>query len=153
MIRRARAADAAVVAAVWNPIIRDTVITFTDREKTEDEIRALIAAQPFWVIEGGAGFATHAPFRAGPGYAHTREHSLHLAPGARGRGLGRALIEVVQLAARAEGHHALIGAISATNAAGIAFHAAMGFQTAGRLPEVGVKFGQFHDLVLMHKLL
>ena len=151
MIRRAGASDAAAVAAVWNPIIRDTAITFTDREKTEEDIRALIEAQPFWIIEGGAGFATHGVFRAGPGYAGTREHTIHLAPGARGRGLGRALIEALQAGARADGYRVLIGAVSGSNPAGIAFHTAMGFQTAGRLPDVGVKGGRFHDLVLMLK--
>ena len=151
MIRRARAGDAAAVVAVWNPIIRDTAITFTDREKTEEDIRALIEAQPFWIIEGGAGFATHGVFRAGPGYAGTREHTIHLAPEARGRGMGRALIEALQASARADGYRVLIGAVSGSNPAGIAFHTAMGFQTAGRLPDVGVKGGRFHDLVLMLK--
>jgi L-amino acid N-acyltransferase YncA len=43
MIRDARPTDAAAIAAIWNPIIRDTDITFNPVEKTEAEIAALIA--------------------------------------------------------------------------------------------------------------
>lgn len=160
MIRPAGAADAAAVAAIWNPVIRDTAITFNAQEKTAEDIAAMIAdkaaaGHAFFVAdEGGVvGFATYGQFRAGVGYARAMEHTIILDPEARGRGLGRALLDAVEQHARARGAHVLIGGISGENPAGIAFHARMGFEEVARVPEVGWKFGRAMDLVLMEKFL
>jgi phosphinothricin acetyltransferase len=155
-VRRAGPADAAAICALANPVIRDTTITFTTEPRREEAVAALVAAQPHWVAEAGGGvvgFATHFPFRAGPGYAFTREHSVMLAPGARGRGLGRALMAAVEADAAAQGIHTLWAGISAENAPACAFHAALGFAETARLPQVGRKFGRWIDLILMHKVL
>lgn len=161
MIRPARDTDAAAIAAIWNPIIRDTVVTFTPVEKSEADIVEVLAArksagQPFLVAEAEGevlGFATYFQFRSGPGYARTMEHSVNLSPHARGRGLGRALMQMLEREARAQGVHVLIGAISATNTDSLRFHETLGFAEGGRLQAVGWKFGRFHDLVLMQKQL
>ena len=100
-----------------------------------------------------AGFATFGTFRAGPGYAHLQEHTILLAPEARGAGLGRALMTALEEQARAKGFAALIGGVSGSNAGGLRFHAALGFAEVGRVPRAGWKLGAWHDLVLMHKFL
>lgn len=157
MIRPARPDDAAAIAAFWNPIIRDTAVTFSPLERSEAEIAAMIATRQAFLVadagQGPLGFATYAQFRAGPGYAFAQEHTIILAPGTRGRGLGRALMAGIEAAARGHGHHAMIGGVSGSNPEGIAFHAAIGYREVGRLPEVGWKLGRWHDLVLMQKLL
>jgi phosphinothricin acetyltransferase len=158
VIRRATAGDAAVIAAIWNPVIRETAITFTTEEKTEGGLAADIAARGplFLVAEDGGdvtGFATAFRFRAGPGYARTLEHTIHLAPPARGQGAGRALIAALAEAAAGQGAASLWAGISSANPGGAAFHAAIGFSHVAVLPEVGWKFGRWHDLILMCKRL
>lgn len=162
LIRPAEARDAPGIAAIWNPIIRDTLVTFNPVEKSEGEIAQTIAsrtalAQPFLVAEDEngaiAGFATYFQFRAGMGYARSMEHTILLAPTAWGRGLGRNLMAALEDHGRAAGVSCLIGGVSGSNPAGIHFHAALGFVEVGRLPRTGFKFGRFHDLVLMQKLL
>ena len=160
-IRPARRADFAAILAIWNPVIRDTAVTFSSEEKTADGLAAMIAdrraaGREFLVAEADgqvAGFATYAQFRAGNGYAHAMEHTIILAPGAQGRGLGRALIAAVEDHARAGGAHTLFAGVSGENAAGIAFHDRVGFRTVARIPEAGRKFGRWLDLVLMMKFL
>ena len=50
MIRQAVAADAQAIAAIWNPVIRDTTATFTTVEKSEAGLIETIATrQGEWV--------------------------------------------------------------------------------------------------------
>ncbi len=161
MIRDATAADAAAVAALWNHYIRDTLVTFNWAEKSPDEVAGLMAArqaagQAFLVAEdagGLAGFVTYAQFRGGVGYAHTMEHTILLAPAARGRGVGRALMAAAEAHARAAGVHSLFGGVSGANPEGRAFHRAVGFEEVAVLREVGRKWDRWLDLHLMQKIL
>lgn len=158
ILRPARETDAAALCAVANPIIRDTVVTFTTTERREDEMAESIRAAQgaFFVAEVGGsveGYATCFEFRKGPGYARTREHTILLAPSLRGAGAGRALMGMLEDFARGQGVHVLVGGVSGSNPAGRAFHAAIGFAETGVMPEVGFKFGRWHDLVLMQKIL
>lgn len=157
-IRQAQVGDAAAIAGITNAIIRDTLVTFTTVERNPEDIAAEIRSRgPGYIVaehEGQVvGFATYGPFRAGPGYAHCREHSIQLAPMARGRGYGRALMLRLEDAALADGVHVLVAGISSANPDAIAFHAALGFAEVGHMPEVGFKWGQWLDLVLMQKIL
>ncbi|GAA0294394.1 GNAT family N-acetyltransferase [Rhodovulum strictum] len=153
--------DAAALAAIWNPIIRDTPIIFHSARKTPEGVAEMIvtrtaAGHGFFVAAEGAailGLATYAQFRPGDGYARAMEHTILLAPAARGRGLGRALMAALETHAAGAGAHAMIAAVSAANPAGIGFHAALGYAEVGRLPQVGFKAGRWLDLVLMQKIL
>lgn len=161
MIRRATPDDAAGIAGVWNPYIRDTSVTFNSAEKSVEDIATLIrdrdaAGFATFAAEGPqgiSGFATYAQFRGGIGYARSMEHTILLSPAARGNGTGRALLGAVEAHARAGGAHCLFAGVSAENAEGRAFHARMGYAEAAILREVGFKFGRYMDLVLMQKFL
>ena len=161
MIRQAVRGDAAAIAAIWNPLIRDTLVTFQPHPRTPAEIAALITARagqghPFLVAHLGRdihGFATYAQFRPGPGYAKSMEHTVILDPSQQGRGLGRKLMVALEDHARIRGVRVMVGAITADNADSLLFHARLGYAEVGRMPQVGWKFGRHHDLVLMQKLL
>lgn len=161
MIRRATPADAAAIAALWNPYIRDTAVTFNAAEKTADDVARMIAdrdaaGQATFVALGDGhllGFASYAQFRGGVGYARTMEHTVILSPEATGKGIGRQLMQALEDHARAGGVISLFAGVSAENPAGRAFHARIGFAEVAVLREVGFKFGRRMDLVLMQKFL
>ncbi|MBS1303140.1 GNAT family N-acetyltransferase [Loktanella sp. SALINAS62] len=156
MIRDAKPDDAVAIAAIWNPVIRDTGITFTAVEKTADSLRDLIATRPVLVVERvGAlvGFATYGPFRGGDGYRHTAEHTIHLHPDARGQGVGRILMDHLIVHARDAGIHTLWAGCSAENPGGVAFHQRLGFHQVAILPQVGRKFDRWMDLILLTKVI
>lgn len=137
-------------------MIRDTLATFTTVEKSLTEITGLIEQRTFLVAEHSdrfAGFATYGPFRGGPGYVATAEHSVIVGASFRGSGVGRALMANLEANAGKDNIHTLIGAVSGANPGAIAFHEAMGFHVAGRLSEAGQKNNQWLDLVLMQKIL
>ena len=157
-IRLARIADASAVAAISNTMIRDTLATFTTDQRSIENVAVDIKARgpAFLVadISGSvAGYATYGPFRTGPGYAQCREHSVLLTPQVRGQGVGRALMNAMEASAKADNVHVLVAGISSANPAAIAFHSAIGFTQVGLMPEVGFKWGQRLDLVLMQKIL
>lgn len=160
-IRPATPDDIPGILAIWNPVIRDTAITFNAAEKTPADLAQMLrdkaaAGHALLVAADGPqvlGLATYGQFRGGVGYARCMEHTILLAPGAQGRGLGRALMEAICAHARAGGAHSLFAGVSAENPAGVAFHAAMGFAQVATLRQVGWKFGRWMDLVLMQKFL
>lgn len=156
-------ADILAIGRVWNHYIRNSSATFTADEKSEDDLRIYIetrlsGAVPVLVArqqgQGAClGFAAASPFRSGPGYAHSLETSVMLAPEATRQGAGRALMEEVEARARRAGVHVLVAGISGENSDALAFHTCIGFEEVGRMPEVGFKFERWLDLVLMQKLL
>ncbi|MEO0379664.1 MAG: N-acetyltransferase family protein [Pseudomonadota bacterium] len=153
MIRAATLEDAAWIIAIWNRMIADTLFTFTTEPKTESSTAEMIQTRPVLVLPDQAGFATYGPFRAGPGYGATVEHSILLDAFAQGHGQGRALMDALMEHARQENHHVMVAGISGANPNAVAFHAALGFETVAQMPEVGRKAGQWLDLILMQKRL
>ena len=61
------------------------------------------------------GFSSFGSFRARPAYARTVEHSVYVAAAARGRGIGRILLDAIVAEARRRGHHTMIGGVDAAN--------------------------------------
>lgn len=157
MIRPAEATDIATISAYWNPLIRDTIITFSSEEKSPDDLAQMIATRPWFFVAEDAGrvigHATCAQFRGGNGYVHSHEHTIIVDPAAKAQGVGRALMARLEDAARAGGVHVMVAGVSAENAAAIAFHRALGYVETGRMSQVGRKFGRWLDLVLMQKCL
>lgn len=157
MIRLARTEDATRIADIQNAIIRDTAFTFNSQEKTSNELETAIAELPcFMVAELNgdiAGFASYQQFRRGIGYGLTMEHTIVLAPQARGNGAGRALMEAIEEHARAAGVGSMWAGVSGENPDGVKFHARLGYTQIATLPRVGFKFGRWMDLVLMQKWL
>ena len=154
MIRLATPDDAPALAALWNPWITDTAITFASIPKTAQDLALMIATRPaFFTTDTVQGFATYGQFRGGNGYATCMEHTVILSPMAQGTGLGLALMQAVESHARDNGAHQMIAGISAENSAAITFHGKLGYHHIATIPQAGFKFGRFIDLVLMQKFL
>ena len=130
--------------SIWS-IVREVVVaadTFPyDPELTEDEGRALwMIAYPgrtTVAIDGAEvhGTANMYANRAGPG-AHVASGSFMVASVARGRGVGRALVEDALSWARAVGFRAMqFNAVTETNAAAVALYRSLGFSIVGTVPE------------------
>ena len=156
-VRPASAADAAAVADILNHYIRHTTVSFKPHEYGVSDVEHLIADAPALFVAAAngriVGYATYNQFRNGPGYARTMEHSILLAPDARGLGAGRALMAAIEEHARRAGVGSLWAGVSGENPEGVAFHKAIGFEEVAVLPKVGYKFGRWIDLTLLRKWL
>jgi L-amino acid N-acyltransferase YncA len=160
LIRDAREDDLAGILAIYNHVIAHTTAVYTETAAPLADREAWLAARraggfPVLVADDGGvvGFASFGDFRPWPGYARTVEHSVHVAPAARGRGIGSALVRRLIEEARARDKHVMIGGIDAGNAASIALHRRLGFVEAGVLREVAQKFGRWLDLLFMQRML
>jgi phosphinothricin acetyltransferase len=76
-----------------------------------------------------------------------------VAPNARRRGVGRALVkEIVSIANRNQMHNVIAGIVS-DNLPSLQLHRSLGFVDAGCVHQVGYKFGQWLDLMFLELLL
>ena len=162
LIRDATEADLPAILAIYNEVIRTSAAVYTEQEADLPDRQAWFrarAAQGSPVVvaadAGGPvlGFASFGDFRAWPGFGRTVEHSVHVDAGARGRGIGPALVQALLPRAAALGKHVMIAGIDADNAGSLHMHERLGFERTGHLREVGRKFGRWLDLVLMQRAL
>lgn len=162
IIRAAETRDADALAAIYGHHVLHGFGTF---ETVPPDAAAMDARRlgiqgyglPFMVAERGGrvlGYASAGPFRPRPGYRFTAEDSVYVAPDAIGQGVGRAVLAPVIAACEAFGLRQLVAVIGdSANAGSVGLHAALGFEPAGELPDVGYKHGRWLDVVLMQKAL
>jgi len=151
-VRRATAADLPAIAEIYNDAVLHSVATFDVEPQPANHFADRVAStrpgDHVLVAEQGGGvvgMAYAASYRPRPAYAGTRETSIYLAPGARGRGLGRTLYDELLARVDADGMHVCLAVIAQPNAASEALHAAVGFERVGTLREVGRKFDRWVD--------
>jgi len=125
-----------------------------DQAEMARRVEAVRALELPWLtaeIDGRvAGYAYLSPFRMRPAYRYCAELSVYVSEDARGRGVGRALMEALILRAKEMGLRHLIGAIGdSANLGSIALHRACGFREAGVWRDTGWKFERWIDVVLM----
>lgn len=154
--------DIAAITAIYGHYVMESTATFELDVPVEDEIRSrrakvLALGLPYIVaeIDGRVvGYAYAGEYRPRKAYRFTVEHSIYLAAEARGRGVGRALLEALIARCTELGYRQMLAVIGgADNTASIGLHSAMGFAHVGRLPAVGYKFGRWADSVLMQRAL
>jgi L-amino acid N-acyltransferase len=164
LIRDATAADLEAIRSIYNALFETTTIAWTEEEQTAEQRAAwferqtergfpvLVADEDGTTGDGVVGFAAYGDFRgAGKwlGYRYTVEHTIHVRETHWGAGVGRLLLAGLIERARAQQVHAMVGAIDGDNDASVRFHERLGFVEVARMPEIGVKFGRWLDLILM----
>ena len=158
-IRPARAADGARVAAIYNQGIEERQATFDTRPRAAAEMAERLAdpaASPFLVAESAAGvvgWARLCPVSARECYAGVGEASIYVDRAARGRGVGRALLDALAEAAAATGHWKLVGLVFPTNAHSVALLRAAGFGDVGVHRRHGRLEGEWRDVLVMERLI
>lgn len=155
--RMAELRDIPILAAIYNEVVENTTATFEETPRLLEETEAAVKEKqrlgiPWLVAEVGqevVGYGTYGSFRKASGYKTTVEHSLHIKPEHRGRGIGAEILRRLISIAREKGYHMMIGAIDSDNARSLALHENLGFRRVGDLPQVARKFDRWLDLTLM----
>jgi L-amino acid N-acyltransferase YncA len=148
-IRPASVDDLDAVTEIYAGIVTTSHVSFElvapTVEGWRERLRALDPRDAFLVadLDGvrSAGFAYSGRFRPKPAYDGSRETTVHVAPSARGRGVGLALYTALLDRLSAAGNRLAIAVLAEPNDASTRLHQRLGFERAGTIPDVGEKFG------------
>jgi L-amino acid N-acyltransferase YncA len=154
LIRDATLQDAAKIAAIYNPYILNTVITFEETPVTPEEIRNRIEAvkahgYPYLVMERNnlvIGYAYANLWRTRAAYDHTVETSIYLDKGSAGKGLGVVLYKELLECLKKMDIHVVLGGITLPNPVSVGLHEKLGFKKVAHFTQVGYKFEQWLDV-------
>jgi L-amino acid N-acyltransferase YncA len=104
-------------------------------------------------VEDGAviGWAALAPTSTRACYAGVVEHSVYVAEHARGRGVGRALMEALVASTDAAGIWTIETGIFPENEASLALHERVGFRVVGRRERIAQLDGVWRDTLLLER--
>ncbi len=160
ILRLVREGDAEQIAAIYEPYVRDTAITFAGAAPTGpeflDHIHATIERLPWIVCERDGqviGYAYASPHRAAPAYRWSVETTIYVHSRYHRSGVGKALYAALLEALRLLGYHYAYAGVAQPNDASIGLHQAMGFELVGTFPEVGYKLGAWRDVAWLGRKL
>lgn len=152
-IRGVSERDAAALCAIYNPYVRDTVISFEQAPVSEAEmaqrIRDYTATYPWLVAELNgkvAAYAYASRWRTRAAYDYALESTIYVDSAHAGRGIGKPLYLALLAELKSRGVHAVIGCIALPNEASVALHEKCGFVKVAHFPEVGRKFERWVDV-------
>ncbi|MGH8952268.1 MAG: arsinothricin resistance N-acetyltransferase ArsN1 family B [Acidimicrobiia bacterium] len=150
--------DAARIAAIYEPVVRDTAVSFELEPPSPEEmgrrIETVTPGHPWLVSEEEGNVVAYAyatAFRQRPAYRWSAETTVYVDGDHQGQGVGRhlygALIEVATLWGFANAY----AGIALPNPASESLHASIGFTPVGVFPRAGHKFGRWHDVGWWHR--
>ncbi len=157
-IREALAADIPLITAIYSEsVLNDTATYELQAPDTVEMGRRFetitLNGYPYLVAEDKMGeilgYAYASAFRSRPAYNWYVEDSIYIAPHARGKGVGKALLAELLERCTALGFRQMVAVIGGDSAASIALHSSAGFEHAGCLKASGFKFGKWLDTYFM----
>lgn len=157
-IRNATTTDLPAITEIY----RDSVLNGTASYEITPPDLAEMTSRHSGIIEKGypyiaaeaedgtlLGYAYASAFRTRPAYRWLVEDSIYLAPQARGKGVGKALLKELLTRCEVLGFRQMVAVIGGASPASVAVHKSLGFEMTGTLKGTGFKHGKWLDTVLM----
>ena len=149
------ASDWPAVAGIYREGIATGHATFnTEAPSWEEWDRAHLAACRLVAVDGleVLGWAAMIPVSDRCVYAGVAEESVYVSARARGRGVGRLLLEGLIAASEGQGVWTLQAGIFPENTASMALHERLGFRLVGRRERLGkMASGQWRDVLMLER--
>jgi phosphinothricin acetyltransferase len=154
VIRQADAAgDAAACAAIYEPFVTDSYVSFEENPPSVAEFARRIdqtSRRYPWLVadDDGAviGYAYACAHRERAAYRWATDVAVYVAEQARRRGVGRALYETLLSLLARQGFQVACAGVSLPNPASVALHEACGFRPVGIYRRIGWKAGAWRDV-------
>lgn len=155
MIRKMRDEDGPAVLAIYKEAIEEGKSTFTVEVPSWPAFNNSHLPYLRFVYEEGEkilGWIVVARVYSAPAYDGYLEESIYIAKDARGKGIGKELLEHLIRESEKMGVWTLYGCIFKNNTASIALHQKMGFRIIGeRRKSARDRFGVWLDTVLVER--
>jgi len=149
------AADGPAVLVIYGEGIASGHATFQTEVPSWTDWDAAHHAQPRLVARDDAGrvlgWCALSPVSRRAVYAGVAEESVYVAAGARGRGIGRRLLDAMCRESEAAGFWTLQTGIFPENVASLALHEACGFRRLGVRERIAKHHGRWRDVVFMER--
>ena len=149
------AADAPAVLAIYAEGVATGQATFQSEIPEWPEWDGAHFASPRLVARQAdgtvLGWCALSPVSRRAVYAGVVEESVYVAASARGRGVGKALLQAMVAESEHAGVWTMQAGIFPENAASIALHESCGFRVVGLRERIGQHLGQWRDVLLMER--
>ncbi|MDN3922165.1 arsinothricin resistance N-acetyltransferase ArsN1 family B [Roseateles violae] len=153
-IRVATPEDSQAIAEIYEPIVRDTPISFEldvpSAAQMRERITVTLQTLPWLVSEDehGAvnGYAYASRHRERPAYQWVVDTTAYVRADARGQGIGKGLYGELKAVLVDLGYFQAFAGIALPNAASVALHESVGFTPIGVYRDVGFKLGHWRDV-------
>jgi L-amino acid N-acyltransferase YncA len=146
--------DWPAVEAIYAEGIATRLATFETTTPTWAEFDAgRLPAHRLVGVDGDrvVGWAALSPTSTRECYAGVAEHSVYVSADARGRGVGRALMEALLASADEGGIWTIQTSIFPENDASLALHEKLGFRAVGRRERIAQLDGVWRDTILLER--
>jgi L-amino acid N-acyltransferase YncA len=153
-IRALTRKDWPAVEAIYAEGIATGDATFETEPPSWEEFDASrLGDHRFVAVEDGeiAGWIAVSPTSSRECYAGVVEHSVYVAEAARGRGVGRALMDALLSSADEAGLWTIQTSVFPENAATLALHERVGFRVVGRRERIAQLGGVWRDTILLER--
>ncbi|MDX6485288.1 MAG: hypothetical protein QOF43_441 [Gaiellaceae bacterium] len=153
-VRDLRSLDWPEVARIYEDGIRTGNATFETGVPAWDDWDAAHLAEHRFVAELNgetAGWAALSPQSSRGCYRGVAENSVYVAAWARGRGVGRALLDALIESSEEAGIWTLVAGIFPENAASVRLHLVCGFRLVGVRERLGETNGLWRDVLLLER--
>jgi phosphinothricin acetyltransferase len=148
--------DWRAVEAIYTEGVESGQATFETSTPTWDEFdRGRLREHRFVAVDGETivGWAALSPTSKRACYRGVVEHSVYVASAARGKGVGRALVETLVRSADAAGIWTIQTNVFPENAASFALHEKLGFRVVGRRERIARLDDVWRDTLLLERRL
>lgn len=146
--------DWPAVEAIYAQGIATRLATFEISTPSWDDFdRGRLRDHRFVATEDGSvvGWAALSPTSSRDCYRGVVEHSVYVGEDARGRGIGRVLMDALIESADQAGIWTIQTSIFPENAASVALHESLGFRVVGRRERIAQLGGVWRDTLLLER--
>ena len=156
LIRKAEQGDLQELLDIYNYEAVNSVANLDLNPRTLEEWQTWfdhhnVENHPLYVAEEDgrvAGYSCLSSYRDKEAFRSTVELSIYVEKDFRNRGYATELMAfIIDLAKADERTHSVISVVTAGNEASCKLHDKFGFVNCGTIPEVGMKFGLYSDIV------
>lgn len=160
LIRLARKSDSENILRIYAPYIEDTAVSFETEVPTVNDfanrIETICQQYPYLVYQADdktVGYAYASRHRERDAYRYDVDVSIYVLNEYQGSGVAHKLYGCLFKILKEQGYYNAYAACTTPNEKSLKFHSKFGFLLIGTHHNTGYKFGKWHDVIWLEKMI